>query len=163
MGSRIGEWVFQLLASPSYELVDRVAALGDSDDRESDAPTPPSWLGGFDSQVVAFFQNHPTLEPAVTTGNETLVSNALARSGLSVEGGVSADSIDRLFRGTGRGRKGEFAYALAEEFDAALDSGSWPIVPPHIEALFVHLQPGRAVSADGAGDEEINGATDTSD
>ena len=141
MGSRVGEWMIQLLATPNYELVTRVGVLGDSDDRTGASPSPPAWMGTYDADVVQFFHNHPTLEPAITTGNEVMIARALDQIGLHVDEPLTAEVVDVLFQERGRNRKGEFAYAVAAEIDALLATGVTPIVPVHLEALFTYLLP----------------------
>lgn len=141
MGSRIGEWIIQLLATPGYELATRVGVLGDSDDRTGGPLTSPAWMDTYDEEVVRFFFNHPTLEPSITAGNETLVASALRQVGLDIEEPLTPEVVDSLFQGSGRTRKGEFAYALAEEIDVVLNAGAAPAVPAHLAALFDYLVP----------------------
>jgi putative ATP-dependent endonuclease of the OLD family len=40
VGTRVGEWTIALLATPSYELVQRVAILSDTDHRPTTDPPP---------------------------------------------------------------------------------------------------------------------------
>lgn len=145
MGSRVGEWMIQLLATPNYELVTRVGILGDSDDRTGASPSPPAWMGSYDADVVQFFQNHPTLEPAITTGNELMIARALDQIGLHADEPLTAEVVDALFQERGRNRKGEFAYAVAAEIDALLATAVTPIVPVHLEALFTYLLPTASI------------------
>lgn len=145
MGSRVGEWMIQLLATPNYELVTRVGILGDSDDRTGASPSPPAWMGSYDADVVQFFQNHPTLEPAITTGNELMIARVLDQIGLHVDEPLTSEVVDALFQERGRNRKGEFAYAVAAEIDALLATAVTPIVPVHLEALFTYLLPTASI------------------
>lgn len=85
------------------------------------------------------FLNHPTLEPAITAGNEALLAQALSAIELPAPAAITPEDIDDLFRTTARARKGEFAYALAGAIKEALDAGSAPVVPNHIEELFSYL------------------------
>ena len=152
MGSRIGEWIIQLLATPGYELATRVGVLGDSDDRTGGPLTSPAWMDTYNDEVVRFFFNHPTLEPSITLGNETLVASALRQVGLDFEEPPTPEIVDSIFQGSGRRRKGEFAYALAEEIDVVLDAGAVPAVPAHIVALFDYLVPTEPTEPDTADD-----------
>lgn len=153
MGSKVGEWAVQLLATQGYELATRVAILRDTDDRTGAAPTPPGWLAAFAPETVSCFLNHPTLEPAITPGNESLVGDALSRVGLDVPEAISAAAIDDIFREGSRGRKGEFAYALASVIRDALARELAVAVPAHVEALFTYLyvgEPGGREATDAA-------------
>jgi putative ATP-dependent endonuclease of OLD family len=109
MGSKVGEWAVQLLCTPNYELTDRVAVLRDSDLRDGNAPTPPAWLAGYAPDHVRCFTNHPTLEPAITPGNEHLISAVLTQIGVAPPPNVNPQTVDALFtQQAGRSRKGEF-------------------------------------------------------
>jgi putative ATP-dependent endonuclease of OLD family len=138
MGSRVGEWSLQLLATPGYELAARVAVLRDTDDRSGAAPVDPSWMATYDADTVRCFLNHPTLEPAVSPGNEALVADALTDVGLVVPSPLTPEAMGHLFRNTGRGRKGEFAFALAARLREAARVGT-VTVPDHMAALFDYL------------------------
>lgn len=139
MGSKVGEWPVQLLATPGYELATRVAVLRDTDDRSGGTPTEPGWMTTYGGETVRCFLNHPTLEPAITGGNEALLAQALSAIELPAPAAITPEDIDDLFRTTARARKGEFAYALAGAIKQALDAGSAPVVPNHIEELFSYL------------------------
>ncbi|MGW0420499.1 hypothetical protein, partial [Streptomyces sp. NPDC003015] len=119
--------------------------------------------GAVHSSVVRVFISHPTLEPAITPGNEDLVAEAQRAVDPShplVE--VTVDSVRSYFasrrsakdgeaavkEGRGARRKAEFALALAavlrEANDAdreADDSFSRISVPDHLEDLFDFLYP----------------------
>ena len=92
---------------------------------------------------VRCFINHPTLEPALTPGNEAIIAAALVSVGLPVPAQVDQVSIDALFHeGAGRRSKGEFAFALA----LTLENPPHPVrVPAHISDLFEFLYAGHAV------------------
>ena len=141
MGSKVGEWMVQLLATPGYELATRLAILGDSDDRTGSPPSTPAWMNTYDEDVVQFFLNHPTLEPAITPGNESLIAQALSGIDLHMQEPVTVEAVDSLFQGTGRTRKGEFAYAVAAQIETSMASGAVPTVPEHLDALFTYLLP----------------------
>src|SRR5262249_41572622 len=113
MGSKVGEWPVQLLVTPGYELANRVAILRDTDDRSGAPPANPGWISAYGADKVQCFLNHPTLEPAITAHNETLVGDALTTIGLAAPTPITPAAIDDLFRNSGRDRKGEFAFALA--------------------------------------------------
>lgn len=140
VGSKVGEWTVQLLATSGFELAARVALLRDSDHRDGSAPTEPAWMAGYDNATVRCFMNHPTLEPAITPGNEHLVEQALATAGISSTGSITSQAVDALFHaGAGRGRKGEFAFALAAEMEDAIDRDKPPVVPQHVAEMFEFL------------------------
>jgi putative ATP-dependent endonuclease of OLD family len=144
LGSKVGEWAVQLLCTPGHELAAKVAILRDSDLRPGGVPAPPAWLNGYAQDSVRCFINHPTLEPALTPGNESIVAVALASAGLAVPAQVDAMSIDTLFHeGAGRRAKGEFAFALA----SAMENPPNPVcVPAHIRELFEFLYAGHAMA-----------------
>jgi putative ATP-dependent endonuclease of OLD family len=153
IGSKVGEWTVQLLATTGFELAGRVALLRDSDLRDGSTPSAPAWLSNYDMNTVRCFINHPTLEPAVTPGNEHLVEGALSSTGISISGAVTSSSVDALFHvGAGRGRKGEFAFALAAEMDDAIEGGVPPVVPEHFEELFDFLYAEHGPAGDDASD-----------
>ncbi len=139
MGSKVGEWPVQLLATPGYELATRVAVLRGSDDRSGAEPAEPGWIEAYHADTVRCFVNHPTLEPAVTAGNETLVLEALEALGLTAPSPITTEGIDDLFRTSGRGRKGEFAFALAAAIREAVANGASVSVPGHLADLFSYL------------------------
>lgn len=143
MGSKVGEWAVQLLATQGYELATRVAILRDTDDRSGAEPVPPAWLDDYADDTVRCFLNHPTLEPAITRGNERMVADALSQIGMTPPAPVTADAIDEMFGGLARGRKGEFACALASIIREALIGGRPVASPAHIEALFAFLYGGE--------------------
>ncbi len=148
MGSKVGEWPVQLLATPGYELATRVAILRDSDDRSGAAPTQPAWITTYAPETVRCFISHPTLEPAITAGNERLVADALDAVGLAAPAPLTSEAIDDLFHDSGRDRKGEFAFALATALRESMTTGPGPTVPDHLEALFSYLYPGPNVRED---------------
>jgi len=153
VGSKVGEWTVQLLATPDFELVRRVALLRDSDLRDGSTPAAPAWMATYEPVTVQCFINHPTLEPAITPGNEELVEAALSTAGISVSVPVTSSSIDDLFRvGGGRGRKGEFAFALAGEMQDAIDRGEPPVVPRHFHEMFDFLFMEPDATSEVAGD-----------
>lgn len=152
VGSKVGEWTLQLLASPGFEIVDRVAILRDTDDRTGSTPGPPSWLSLYDSEIVACFLNHPTLEPSVVSGNEGLIASALDQAGITRPPEITSASIDDLFRNGAGPRKGEFAFALAEIVDTSVGDGETISVPEQFRQLFEFLFPAatEAVATDDA-------------
>ncbi len=137
IGSKVGEWPVQLLVTPGHELAARVAILRDSDIRNGDEPSDPAWISKYDDTKVRCFHNHPTLEPAITSGNEALIRTALSETGITVPSIIDPETIDCLFcDGEGRRRKGEFAYALANTFELAIRSSSPLQVPEHFKEIF---------------------------
>jgi putative ATP-dependent endonuclease of OLD family len=142
MGCKVGEWPVQLLATRGYELATRIAILRDTDERSGTEPAQPSWMANYNDATARCFLNHPTLEPAVTVGNEAYVTDALNAVGLLVPEPVTAEAVDTLFREAGRSRKGEFAFALAAALSEGLSNGAAVAVPSHLAALFEYLYPG---------------------
>ncbi len=99
IGNRIGRWPVQLLATHGAELCAKLALLADSDTEPGETPTGPTWLEDHDAGVVRVFFSEPTLEPAVTPGNEQLVIAALkamdleAPANSTVTGSVSSSAV----------------------------------------------------------------------
>jgi putative ATP-dependent endonuclease of OLD family len=152
IGTKVGSWPVELLATKGHEIVRRLAILRDSDTRGKPPPALPTWITSRDPVVKAFV-SHPTLEPSLVESNEDAVTAALATMGITLTAGVSADSVDAAFSDTYKKRKGEFALELAGEF-ATRHVGEQPVhVPQHIQELFEFLysEPAAADSVDVAG------------
>jgi len=134
VGHKIGEWPVRILATPDFELVKKVAVLGDTDFRSNDfeAFSPPAWHQYLAEETAKFFWSQPTLEPTLVTGNEALVARALTTLGIGFELPVSSTSIDNVFRGTASTHKGLFAMEIA----ALIDVTPSTTVPTHIVDLF---------------------------
>ncbi|WP_168214195.1 ATP-dependent nuclease [Prauserella flavalba] len=155
MGHKVGSWPVRLLATKEYELADRVAVLRDSDLPFNEEPRRPAWLTDHDDKIVGFFPNHPTLEPAVTSGNEEAILAALASVELEHPSPITRESIHELFRsarkanktngtpavpaGPGASKKGEFAMALADILLDRLEKRLNVTVPDHMTEMFTFL------------------------
>ena len=103
-------------------------------------------------KIVGFFPNHPTLEPAVTLGNEDVMLTSIELTPLS---SITGESIHELFRsakkanekngtpavpaGPGASKKGEFAMALADALFDLLDNRRDVAVPNHMAEMFTFL------------------------
>ncbi len=166
MGHKVGSWPVRLLATKGFELADRVAILRDSDLPITAEPKDPQWLADHDDQVVGFFPNHPTLEPAITPGNEDAVRAALSSVELTPPSLVTREAIHELFRsarkanekkgtpampaGLGAGKKGEFAMALADKLLDRLEQDHGSVhVPDHMADMFNFLyEPTRPATGD---------------
>jgi putative ATP-dependent endonuclease of OLD family len=122
-----------------HEIVGRVAILTDTDKRDGALFTPPAWVTDRDPLVVQAFHSSPTLEPAITEGNEAAVSEALMTMGLELPTNVTADSVDQIFQDSGKRRKGEFALLLGAELSQRLDAEEPVAVPAHFRAIFEYL------------------------
>lgn len=137
MGNRVGEWPIRLLAEPGFELATQVAVLADTDARGTPLPepSPPAWHAEFsEHRTFRAFWSRPTLEPSLVEGNESLVEAALSKIDREVEGVLSANSLDQLFRtSTGKRVKAEFAFELAAIVNSNRDGVD---VPDHIADLF---------------------------
>lgn len=155
MGTRVGPWPVRLLATRDHELCRRLAVLSDSDMNFNETPTMPSWAADHDPDVVRVFHSHPTLEPAVTPGNEELVQAALDTIGIAVSAPLTAEGVEAAFRGArvakgdrpaspagpGARKKGEFSLAFAEQLLLARETGRIATVPAHIASLLEFLYP----------------------
>lgn len=136
VGSRIGRWTLDLLATTDHEMVDRLAILSDTDTREDAEHSPPDWLSDFDPEIARAFFSTPTLEPSLVHGNEALVAEVLDSKGIELSGRITATGVDQFFQNEGRPRKAEFALALA---DAISQSAEEFIVPHHIGDLLTFM------------------------
>jgi len=150
MGTRVGRWPVDLLAVPGHEIAERIAILTDTDTRGDAQFTPPAWLTDRDPLVVRAFYSAPTLEPAITAGNEAAVSQALAAMRITVPLSITADAIDQIFQNAGKKRKGEFALFLGAELSRRLDTDDPVAVPAHFREMFEYLYPGLGTSDAGA-------------
>lgn len=147
IGTKVGPWSVELLATPGHEIAHRVAILRDSDAREGPPPPLPAWITAH-GPVVRAFVSHPTLEPTLVPGNEAAVTDALNTMGITLES-VSAATVDETFRNENRGRKAEFALELAGEFAARGTTRATVQIAGHISALFDFLfAPPAAAGAD---------------
>jgi putative ATP-dependent endonuclease of the OLD family len=153
MGSRVGEWPVQLLATADFELVDRLAILRDSDNRTGSEPTEPGWLANYKSTTVQVFQSHPTLEPAITENNTLLIAGALEDTNIPVPDDVSPATVDAIFQESSK-RKGEFAFNLARRIDDARLSQQPVFVPEHLAALFDFLYSTEQVDGENSDETE---------
>ncbi|MCI3928903.1 ATP-dependent nuclease [Streptomyces sp. AN091965] len=178
MGTKVGQWAAHLLATPGKELCTKLAILRDSD---SDLPFDsardvPKWAAEHDPNVARVFISHPTLEPAITTGNEALIAQAQqAVDPTHPLENITVDTVRFYFasrtsakdgkeatkEGRGARRKAEFALELAAALREANDAdheatnGSHLVtVPEHLADLFEFLCPAAPTpSSDLASDE----------
>ena len=135
LGRKVGPWPIQLLATPGYELVTRVAALTDTDvkgDKPRSAHRPPEWHEDLNSDVARFFWSHPTLEPSLVSGNEEMVRRSM---GFAANTPISP-LIVRQYFDKHSGRKGEFAIRFSREIDRQLAKGSSVHIPDEIRKMF---------------------------
>ena len=153
IGTRVGSWPVELLATPGHEIVRKLAILRDSDTRGAPPPALPAWITSRDPVVKAFV-SHPTLEPSLVESNEDAVAAALATMDITLPTAVSANSVDAAFGSdTHKKKKGAFALELAGEFAARHAAGQSVHVPQHIRELFEFLYtepPGADATGDGA-------------
>ncbi|WP_188281072.1 ATP-dependent nuclease [Streptomyces sp. CBMA29] len=155
MGTKVGAWAVRLLATKGAELCTKIAVLRDSDLDFGAVPSDPTWISAHNSDIAQAFISHPTLEPAITAGNEKLVAQALDDLSLSVPNPLNPESVHALFRsarkakdgnaataaGPGAKRKAEFALALAQQLADANEALNHPVVPKHLQAMFGFLYP----------------------
>jgi putative ATP-dependent endonuclease of OLD family len=160
VGTKVGSWCADLLATPGNEVVQRVAILRDSDTRDGPPPALPAWITTKAPTLEAFV-SHPTLEPTLVPGNEEAVTAALETMGIGLES-VDAGTVDATFASdTYRRRKAEFALELAGEFALRRGAAKAVRVPEHIAAMFDFLyghidedEPAEAVEEEDLADPE---------
>lgn len=158
VGSKIGRWPVDFLATKDYELVDRVAVFTDTDIRPGPAPAPPAWMER--PPTLRSFRCHPTLEPELVPGNEGPVSEALSTMSLALPEPITAGSIDGLFQNVARKRKAEFSIELAAVFAKRLGEGQLVTVPAVVKDMFDYLYDDVGVAAPNAADEDDAPTTD---
>jgi putative ATP-dependent endonuclease of OLD family len=139
LGTKVGRWPVDLLACPGHEIVGRMAIVTDTDTRGPTPFSPPSWNTSNDANRVRGFFSSPTLEPAVTAGNEAAVESALVALGNTPPDALNAEVIDDLFRTSLQRRKGEFALHLAAEINDRLDHEEPVVVPDYLAEMFDFL------------------------
>lgn len=138
IGTKVGPWCIDLLATPGHEVVQQVAILRDSDTRTGPSPALPTWIASRDP-VVRAFMSHPTLEPSLVDGNEQAVRAALDTMGITLPA-VDPAAVDEMFATEpNRRRKGEFALELAAAFAARRAAGELVHVPNHIRDMLDFL------------------------
>ncbi len=152
MGTKVGSWAVRLLATKDHELCRRIAVLRDSDLTFEETPTKPAWAHEHDDDVVLVTHSHPTLEPELTRGNESLVAQALEEIDVDAPSPLTPESVHLLFRsarkprdgtptpaGPASGRKGEFALALAALIRDARRVGTPASVPAPVAEILDFL------------------------
>jgi putative ATP-dependent endonuclease of OLD family len=151
MGTKVGPWAVRLLATRDHELCRRLAVLRDSDLELDETPAAPSWAADHDPDVLLVEHSHPTLEPQLTPGNESLIAGALEDIGVTPPDPVTVESVHALFRsshkvdgtvvpaGATARRKGEFAMALAGRLRDARLAGDDVQVPSPVQHVFEFL------------------------
>jgi putative ATP-dependent endonuclease of OLD family len=156
LGWKVGSWPVRLLATPGHELCQRVAVLRDSDLPLDKVPESPDWAAAHNPDVLLVAICHPTLEPAITEGNEGHVHGALEDIGVDLDPWMDPDPVfvDEFFRGQclaggkrlaapGARRKGEFALALAARIEEEICSPSPDVaVPEPLRQVFDFLYAG---------------------
>jgi putative ATP-dependent endonuclease of OLD family len=172
MGTKVGAWAPRLLATRDHELCNRVAVLRDSDVGFADAIPDVSWAGGHDPAVLHIEHSHPTLEPAITAGNEELVAAAIRDIAVEAPSEFTPEAIHQLFRsarkgkdgapgtpaGAGAAHKGEFALAVAARLaEDRYEGNLTAVVPEHLERLFVFLHANELADPEDGNDAPSNG------
>ncbi|HEX2040885.1 MAG TPA: AAA family ATPase [Acidimicrobiales bacterium] len=138
VGSRIGQWLPNLLTAPDKEVVTRVAVLMDSD-----GGGLPQWATDRRGEHFDAFLSDPTLEPSVVVGNEALIEAVFDELGYAkpwVAGeSPTAGDIAAWVADKGRRRKAEFAMAFSALIEADSER---TVVPTHLRDLldFVYGQ-----------------------
>lgn len=138
IGTKVGPWPIELVATAGHEVVQQVAILRDSDTRDDQPPALPAWITDRDP-IVRAFVSHPTLEPSLVAGNEEAVQAALGVMGITIDDITPATIDDTFSSNAGRRRKAEFALELAAVFAARREDGATVQVPNHIRELFDFL------------------------
>ncbi len=137
MGSRVGQWPVDLLATPGYEIVDRLAVFTDTDVRPGAPPANPVWMTR--PPRVEGFRCHPTLEPVLVPGNEDAVGAALDAMSVSKPAAIDAGSIDALFQNAAKKRKGEFSLEFAAQIAHRRENGLDVAVPAMVVSMLDFL------------------------
>lgn len=143
-GSRIGDWIPLLLATPGHEIAERLVILGDHDKIGT-----PTWLMALDADRVRCCLSNPTLEPSLVADNGPLVAAGLHTINAQLDP-ITVDTVTQYFGkdGPGSSKKAAFAEAIID----AIDAGAIPVVTPsHIaealDFLWVGVQAAEAPTA----------------
>lgn len=137
VGSKIGRWPVDFLATAGHELVERLAVFTDTDTRPGTPPPPPAWMDR--PPFVRAFRCHPTLEPELVAGNEDSVGAALDVMNVARPTQISAATIDDLFQNSAKKRKAEFSIELAGQFASRALAGEAVTVPQVVADMFDYL------------------------
>ncbi|GAA1937200.1 ATP-dependent nuclease [Amycolatopsis minnesotensis] len=140
MGCRPGQWPVDLLAAPGHEIARRIAVFTDTDTRPPDVFSETAWLRDGDAAVVRGFYNAPTLEPAVTSGNEEAVRQAFTAARLTPPDPLTPRTVDAYFATkAGKRHKAEFALEFADELLRRVEAGGAIVVPAHVADMYEFL------------------------
>jgi putative ATP-dependent endonuclease of OLD family len=142
VGSRVGEWLPTLLASPNQEIATKVAVLMDSDGKPK-----PKWAAERENDSFKVFLNKPTLEPSIYPANSNLCLKILKDLGFDNNDPLgnepSQDEVAEWFRGAGRRKKVEFADNFTAAVDAIDMNSEGAVVPDHFKELFDFIYEGH--------------------
>lgn len=145
VGSRVGRWLPDLLTRPGEEIVTKLAIL-----RDTDGQSTPNWVTDLASDHFEVFLSDPTLEPSITSGNETVVREIL--EGMTTAALDMPDEDDELptwmakwFKAKGKARKARFADDFAARCHAAPTDIT---VPDHLSELLEFLWDGFVTVVD---------------
>lgn len=155
IGTKVGPWSVELVATAGHEIVQQVAILRDSDTRDGPPPELPAWITDREPIVKAFV-SHPTLEPSLVAGNEEAVRVALEVMGIDVDEITPAAIDEKFSNDPGKRRKAEFSLELAAALAARRADGAAVHVPDHIRELFDFLYDAH-VAENLPGADEPNG------
>jgi len=157
VGSRVGPWLYRLLANRDHPISSKLAVLSDSDDKP-----PPKWVApatAMSAGRFAVFFSQPTLEPSLVDRNEKMFRDLFdhkpQRARPWPDGDAPTESnVKDYFANGGRSRKANFAddvaaYCIAEPDDVA--------IPQHVGDLLDFIWDGFLPTLT----EEENGGEET--
>lgn len=157
VGSRIGQWLPDLLTRTGDEIADKLAIL-----RDSDGKLPPKWVVKRTSEHFRVFFSKPTLEPSITPGNEPVVRSLLATMvAEDIEIPTDADLkawVTTWFKKQGKGMKARFADGFAK---ACRDDPDSIEVPSHLGTLLDFVWEGFLPAPEPAAANEDDDGTAT--
>lgn len=147
IGSRVGPWLYRLLADPAQPISSRLAILGDSDGKP-----PPRWVPIATAKSLGrlqVFYSDPTLEPSLLAGNVEMFKALLghkAERSRPWKNGAEPDvaGVAAFFGSSGRSRKAGFADDVAAYCENNADTVT---VPAHMQALIEFVWEGFAMPA----------------
>lgn len=155
VGSRVGPWLYRLLANPAHPICAKLAILSDSDGN-----VLPKWVAPATAMSVGrlrVFFSEPTLEPSLVTGNaqlfKDLFDHKAAKSRPWEDGEQpTVDNVAKFFRDGGRSKKASFADEVAAY---CAERASDVTIPPHFLGLLDFMWDGFVPTAsDGEADVE---------
>lgn len=147
VGSRVGPWLYRLLANPDHPIASKLAVLSDSD-----GEPVPKWVPVATAKSLGrlqVFHSNPTLEPSLLAGNvemfKALFGHKVEKSRPWKDGEEpTAAGVAKFFGSNGRSKKASFA---DEVVSYCAEHPNGVTVPSHMVAMLDFVWDGFAPPA----------------